>query len=267
MVRLQAQSTWWVVTLVGLAGIAAHAQEPSQAHAPEGYLAKIDLELLAGILPPPPASGDPRDLVDQDVFQETRKFHDTPRWALAREDADLTVSGLFKAFACTFGPASAAGQPRLAALLSRVASDHFQLFGALKNVYRRKRPFLIHDGPTCVDSTHIAKSFDYPSSHATLGYTTGMILAELDPKQAPAILRRAREYGESRLFCGVHNASAVEAGRTLGSALFALLQGSPAFQKDMAAARLEIKSLAPSRSFACVEAAQTLAASPYSDLH
>ena len=53
-------------------------------------------------------------------------------------------------------------------------------------------------------------------------------------------MARARAYGESRLVCGVHNASAVEAGWTNASAVFAALQTSGEFRDMMAKAKAEL---------------------------
>jgi acid phosphatase (class A) len=242
------------------------AQSSPRPQREPGYLSQIDLESLMGLIPPAPATNDPRDMVDQDVFLATRKLENSSRWMLARKDADLSTAGLMNAFACAFGPTTPLRQPHLAKLLARVSADSFSLFGALKDSYRRKRPFLIHDGPICVDRAEISKSWDYPSGHSTLGYATGLILAEIDPEDGPAILRRARQFGESRLFCGVHNASAVEAGRVLGASLFALLQGSPDFQTDLAAARLERKARVREQTPACKADEAVLAPSPYADL-
>jgi acid phosphatase (class A) len=99
-------------------------------------------------------------------------------------------------------------------------------------------------GPICVDKTEgLAKSPDYPSGHTTWGWTVGLVLAEADPAHATAILSRARAFGESRLVCGVHNASAIEAGRTNAAALVAALHGSKAFRDDLDAVRDEIAEL------------------------
>jgi acid phosphatase (class A) len=68
-------------------------------------------------------------------------------------------------------------------------------------------------------------------------------LADLDPARAAAILSRARAFGESRVVCGVHNASAIEAGRTNGAALVAALHGDAVFRNDMEEARREVASL------------------------
>ena len=45
------------------------------------------------------------------------------------------------------------------------------------------------------------------------------------------------------MVCGVHNASAVEEGRTAGAALTAALHGDPAFRADLDAARGEMATL------------------------
>jgi acid phosphatase (class A) len=246
--------------------VSLRAQGPAVPGHVQGYLSHIGIDSLVKLIPPAPETGDVRDIVDQDVFLATRQFKDTPRWNLAKRDADLSAGGLLQAFACTFGPATTEQAPHLAKLLARVTADSFALFGDLKNHYKRKRPFLIHDGPICVDRAEVAGSFDYPSGHSTVGYATGLILAELDPRDAPAILGRAREYGESRLFCGVHNASAVEAGRVLGADLFVLLQSVPEFQSDLKAARADVDALRRERGAACAGEAGILARSPYKDL-
>jgi acid phosphatase (class A) len=240
-----------------------------QTSRPKGYLSPVDVQSLIVLIPPPPEENDVRDVVDQDVFLRTRGAKDTPRWAIARKDVDISVGGLMRAFSCTFGEATPKQQPHLAALLARVSSDSFALFDSLKIYYKKKRPFLIHDGPVCVDKKEIAKTYDYPSGHSTVGYTTGLILADLNVAKAPAILGRARQFGESRIFCGVHNASAVEAGRVLGAALFAMLQGVPEFRADLEAARAELAAgpeKAGEDKASCEADAAVLAASPYKNL-
>jgi acid phosphatase (class A) len=113
-----------------------------------------------------------------------------------------------------------------------------------KDFYRRPRPYTTTNGPICVDKTDaLAKSFDYPSGHATWGWAVGLILAELAPDRATPILTRARAYGESRVVCGVHNASAVIEGRTDGSAVVAALHGDRGFRADLEGARAELAAL------------------------
>jgi acid phosphatase (class A) len=108
---------------------------------------------------------------------------------------------------------------------------------------------------------------DYPSGHATWGWTVGLILAKAQPQRADAILARARAYGESRVVCGVHNASSVEAGRINAEGLVAALETAPDFRADLAAVRAELDAAraagpAPDKA-RCDAQAALLAQPPY----
>ena len=62
------------------------------------------------------------------------------------------------------------------------------------------------------------------------------------PDRADALLARGLAYGDSRMICGVHYASDVEAGRLVGAALVAALKANPAFQADFSIARDELEA-------------------------
>jgi len=85
-----------------------------------------------------------------------------------------------------------------------------------------------------------SKPNSYPSGHASIGWAWALALAELDPERANAILRRGLDFGMSRVYCGVHYASDVEAGRTIGAATVSRLQSDPVFNAQMVLARREI---------------------------
>ena len=149
----------------------------------------------------------------------------------------------------------------------------FRYFGrfantVLKDQYRRKRPFLRDSGPICIPRDQfLVNSYDYPSGHSMLGWMTGLILAELEPDHAVTILARARAYGESRVFCGVHTASAVEAGRVAAAALVAELHGLPEFRQDQEAAKKELAELRQQHQTAlqsCPAESRLVSSSPYS---
>jgi acid phosphatase (class A) len=134
-------------------------------------------------------------------------------------------------------------------ILGRVGTDAANAASNAKNKYQRTRPFLHNEGNICIErSEGLKKSFDYPSGHASASWAEGLALAELVPERATAILQRARGYGESRIVCGVHNWSAVEAGRTNGAAVYAALHGSQEFRADMAKAREELATARKSGS-------------------
>ncbi|HEY3694923.1 phosphatase PAP2 family protein, partial [Phenylobacterium sp.] len=157
--------------------------------------------------------------------------------------------------------------PRTTALVIKVLPDVGRATNRPKELYKRKRPYLIDEGPICVAKTDdLAASADYPSGHTTWGWTVGLILAELAPDRSVPILERARAYGESRLVCGVHNMSAVEAGRTNASIVVAALHGSPEFRKDLEAARKEVaaaRKAGPAPDAAACDEEAKLVASPY----
>jgi acid phosphatase (class A) len=243
----------------------AQASAPSRSAARAGYLAGSALPDMIRVLPPAPVSGGPVDAADRAIFRATRSLEGTPRWTLARDDNDLSVAYLLSAFRCSTGlPLDARSTPRLAALLGRLREDAFGAMDPPKNKYQRKRPFLVQQGPVCIqDTSALVNDGDYPSGHTMIGWVTGLILAELVPDHSADILVRARAYGESRAVCGVHNASAVQAGRTAGSALLAALQGSAAFRADLEAARAELAALHAGKPASCVKEAAVLATSPY----
>jgi acid phosphatase (class A) len=112
------------------------------------------------------------------------------------------------------------------------------MVGAAKDHYRRPRPFVTEAGPTCVDvSPEFAASGSYPSGHSAAAWLYALLLAEIDPGNAAAIVARGRAFGESRVVCGVHYETDVEGGRLTTTALVAALHGDAEFEADMAAAR------------------------------
>ena len=261
----------WYLRLPAAAMLLAAATIQAQTMAPpsaEAYLGAAHALNLLDVVPPAPVPGDPRDLADRAIFRATRSAENTARWTLAQHDADYSVPALLGDFACALGAApDAHNAPRLSTLVTRALADSDVASMGVKTRYQRKRPFLVDEGPICVArDTFMEHSFDYPSGHSSLAWTTGLILAELEPDRASEILARARAYGDSRVFCGVHTASAVEAGRIIAASVVAALHGSPAFRSDLEAAGKELAALrkgqAPEQA-ACKMEDQLVSESPY----
>jgi acid phosphatase (class A) len=241
-----------IITAMGFASsVSAQVAAPAQAAPaarpalPTGYLTPQTWPDAAKILPLPPTTGSAREAVDQGVFRATRALDGTPRWAMAQADVPTLPDALLKGFSCAVGvDLSAQTAPKLTMLLSRTAIDMGRQVSAVKEVFKRKRPYLIEPGKICVPpSVMLDNSPDYPSGHSTWGWSVGLILSELAPDRATPILNRGRAFGESRVVCGVHSPSAVEAGRTNGAALIATLHGQSAFRADLEAAREELAAL------------------------
>ena len=224
---------WLMIGIAGLAlaGCAGPGAGP--------YLAKNAYDGRKAV-PPPPARGSAADDQDRRIFLDTRALKDSPRWSLAQQDA--REARIMDAYGCALGVTpTRRTTPRLAAMLRRVSRDVRPAIAGPKRLYDRKRPYQTEPGAICVRSGLItAMTPDYPSGHATWGWTVGLILAKAQPNRADALLARARAYGESRVVCGVHNASSVEAGRINATALVDALSASPAFQADLAAVGREL---------------------------
>jgi len=233
------------VALTGvLVAALAVAQTPA---APAGYLTAAGVPDATRILPPPPAAGSGRDADDRFIFVATRPLLNTPRGVLATSDANLIGEPMY---ACAVGAVlDPAKTPALNNLMRKVMFDTGRIINAPKDHYNRKRPYLVvpvagspADGPPiCVPkSKGLADNGSYPSGHSTLSWTWGLILADLAPDRSTEIMSRARSIGESRVICGVHYASDVEAGRVTGSLLFAALESDAGFRADLEKARAEV---------------------------
>lgn len=221
------------------AGVALALAATSGA-APAPYVAPARVPDGVAVLPLPPAPGSPQDNADLAMFRATRTLEGSPRWRMATDD--VTNAPLDR-YACAMGMRiDARRAPALAALLDRIGTG--EMVGPVKEHYHKARPYLGTDAPICEPRTdHLARNGDYPSGHAANGSLEALVLVQLLPDRATPLLARARAYGESRVICGVHSHSAVQAGWLAGSTMFAMLQTSPAYHRDLAAAARELARL------------------------
>jgi acid phosphatase (class A) len=230
------------VAIVCALVLGAPAQSTDQA---SGYIDIPHVPNVAELLGPPPPDGSGTKMGDVATFRATRALQGSARWRLAVSDADYGAAAMLRDFSCVLGVAlDPATAPALNRLLDRLTVDSSNTERSAKSFYKRPRPFVEIGGPICVTpDDYLRKSYSYPSGHSTYSWTVGLVLADLAPDQAAAILGRARTYGESRVVCGVHYESDVQAGRLAATALFGALQADPAFRKDLEAARTELAGL------------------------
>jgi acid phosphatase (class A) len=270
-----------VLTLTGAGDVAA--QSGTTAAAPPaplagttgaprrvGYLTPGTAPDILRVLPPPPAEGDVRDTADLAVFRSTRRFEGSARWTMAQRDNAVGTPALLQAFSCALDAViSPADAPALMRLLSQSSVDAGASSTSAKNAWKRKRPYQRETGAVCLAQPEIERltnaSPDYPSGHATAAWMTGRLLAEVAPNRATEILERARMFGESRVVCGVHHMTAVDAGRLTAESVLSALHAVPAFRSDLDAAREEVSRLRYTKPDpqACAADAAALAERPY----
>lgn len=212
---------------------------------PHGYLSAGAAPDASAFLPPPPAPGSLEDQADVAVYRASRALAGSARWDQARSDNEIETPRAPRAFdealGIHFDPEQA---PALTLLLGRMLGDLETIQTPAKDVYSRPRPFVAEPGTTCIAPPPVlAASGSYPSGHAALGWAWALVLAEMAPDRADQILARGLAYGESRVVCGVHYPSDVQAGRLVGAALVSRLRADPRFQADFKLAERELTAL------------------------
>ncbi len=206
------------------------------------YMQEDDLNFLY-ILPPYPVIESQEDDADTAELRQWQQSGSSARWQLAQADADLSYSRFANALGNEIDPVST---PLLAHLLDRVEAD---MSGGLRNAksyYNRPRPYqrfqmehVCGFDPAPVAEPSPKGGNSYPSGHAIFGWSAALVLAEVAPERAQAILARGREYGESRIVCAVHYPSDVIAGELMVSAVVGKLDAIPEFKRDMSCAQQE----------------------------
>jgi acid phosphatase (class A) len=243
-----------VLACIAIATGCASFDKPGQpAAVPEirpgvlaGYLSPKALPDSLSLLPPPPATGSSALALDEEVHRKSLALRGTPRWQVATEDADLTFPRAAGTFSCALNaPITEQETPRLYTLMRRIRTDASAATNKAKDAYKRVRPFVVHQEPTCSpeEEKSLRQNGSYPSGHTTIGWTWALVLSEIAPEQADAILARGRAFGQSRLICNVHWQSDVTEGYLTGAATVARLHADPAFRADVQAATAELAAV------------------------
>ena len=211
------------------------------------YLTAAEID-PSRLVPPPAKDGSEsqtRELAEVKRIVKTRTAarYEQAKWDNEHEDAT--------AFAATIGPEFDLNKlPATAKLLAGVLNDQSIAASTAKEFFRRKVPA----AAASVENYHewscdadVKKPADrplrsYPSGHATMGYSVGIVLAALMPEKSQAILARAADYAYSREICGDHYHSDTEASHALGSAVGIMLLRNPALKPQIEAAKAELRA-------------------------
>lgn len=134
-----------------------------------------------------------------------------------------------------------AGTPQTKKLLQMVVDEEDGDSKLAKAYFHRIRPYAVDASlQTCEPKKEGKPANSYPSGHASLSFSMGVVLAQLLPEKSQAILARSQQYAENRLVCGVHYRSDIVAGQQFGTVLAIRLMENPVFLAQMQAARTEL---------------------------
>ena len=243
---------WLAAAILALglvAGAPSFAQQaerqprPLEEH-PQGYLQGDEVTYLA-YLSAPPAEGSAEDQLDLAAVKTLQAGASEDRWKQAETDAKY----LFPQFEAAFGgPIDRQHSPHLVHLLNEALRDVSLPANAGKGYFARTRPYQRLQltrtcdewaGPGPAPPIDPTDRSSYPSGHSAAGWTTALILAQVAPDNASAVLARADDYALSRIICGAHFPTDVQASRMLAAAVVAREATVPAFQRDLACAQAE----------------------------
>lgn len=224
---------------------AARLSAAELADEPAPFLAPGALDLGA-IMSPPPVPDGVQDAADIAALKQAA--HAAPaRWARALADDASVYDRFEKEYGLKLDRKHA---PRLIALLNRVSADVLAAAGEAKKLYPRPRPFqrfalarVCGEAVAPKPETAPTTGTSYPSGHAALGWAAALVLTEVAPGRALQLLARAEDYGKSRVVCGVHFPSDVEASRVLAGALIDRLLTVPEFRAAVACAKAERRAV------------------------
>jgi acid phosphatase (class A) len=224
--------------LIG-AGLAPHIHAATAGAAPDtAHCVDASTLDLRRLLPPPPPAGSLGERAELDDLLHLQAVRTATEARLAQRDVERSV---FR-FADALGNPPAFNPQRLpltTALFQHLWGDENAVLAPAKRAFGRPRPFAVE--PRLAPITERPSSLSYPSGHSMWAYATALVLADLVPERRAEILARADQYAHNRNIAGVHYPSDVEAGRLAGTALAAMLFTCPAFEREEAAARRELR--------------------------
>lgn len=243
-----------------LEGASATTLTPEElAEEVKGYLPAGAID-VAKVLQPPPAIDSAVDKADVEQVRGRNANATAARW----EKALLDDASVYDRFTEQLGVQPTRKRlPRFVRLLNRVAEDALAASGEAKKLYPRPRPFQRFQMKRVCGQAVVAKpetspkgGTSYPSGHAVVSWAVAMVMMEASPASAQSIVTRAVDYGASRVVCGVHYPSDIDAGHVVGAAVVDQLFRLPEFRRDFLCAKRELQAVVAG------EKAQDLAACP-----
>ena len=240
----------FIAVVLSIISVAVFGQEKIKDVRTNPTLYFLQIEDVArslDLLAPPPQPGSILFLHDQAQYQWGKMQRNTPRGEQTFSDANVDGDGVPQAFSEAFGVRiSKETTPEIHKLVLNMREDAGDLAtrGA-KEHYMRMRPFAFYQEETCnpKQQQELSTNGSYPSGHTAIGWATALVLAEINVDRQNEILKRGYEMGQSRVICGYHFQSDVDAARLVASAVVARLHANENFMVQLGKAKQEFAKL------------------------
>jgi acid phosphatase (class A) len=237
LARARVGASTCLLLLLGACAAAPHRAPAPGSAASADYINTQTID-LPRYLAPAPANDSPQTQADIAELLQIQAARTAAQCAQARADVAMSVYRFADALGSPEG-FTPERLPKFDALFKHVLSIDQSAMSLAKQAYARPRPFALDSRiEPCVERP---MSASYPSGHSMYAFLAAIVLADMVPEKRAPVMARALEYAHNRMVGGVHYGSDVQAGRIAGSVLAALLFDSPAFQRDAAAARAELR--------------------------
>ena len=199
---------------------------------------------LATLLPPPPAVDSAQTKAELAEIHGFEKSRTVDREKIAQDDQTETV---FEVVRGDLGPDfTEAKLPVTAAFFAKLLADEDLVVDPAKTVWARPRPAAADPSvKLCVKGS---TSGSYPSGHSTVAHLAAIVLSDMLPEKRGLLFADAARFAESRVVCGVHYRSDIEASKTVAALIAQQIRTNPVFQKEFAAAKVELLHAIPAKT-------------------
>ena len=133
-------------------------------------------------------------------------------------------------------------------IVTKVVLDANNSAKKAKQKFHRVRPYYFYSRPSCTgdDPQSEKRELSYPSGHSARGMTVARVLAKILPNEyRQKLLARGMEYGDSRVICGAHWQSDVEASRVLSGFVMNSLEENSDYENAIEQAKGKIGKIHP----------------------
>ena len=232
-----------ILAVMMTAGVCAQAQ--SDKSPVNAYFTTGEMPDMVKWCPAPPDTTSAQFAYDiTQYFWGKQMRQNKERADIAIRDAVYGLDCIIREFSEPFGlKISKEETPEIYKVLREGTATCDSICTLPKRYYMRKRPFVRFHEPTLypADEPNLKKNGSFPSGHTLLGWSSALLLSEINPERADTLLARGLMYGESRVIVGAHWQSDVDAARLAASAAYARLHTSERFLEQMRLAREEFR--------------------------